>query len=113
PAPSSPSKLSVTYDGKLRDRVGQGHAALSADGAMDGTLTATLSASGGRTITALTLQSTGPGTWDTDGNSSFWALGVATALDAVPFVNNPASTAMSLVVPDGGSFVLFASDYAG
>src|SRR5205814_950611 len=105
--------LNLTYNGKLRDRVGQGNAALSADGAMDGTLTATLSASGGRTITALKLQSTGPGIWDTDGNSSFWALGVATALDAVPLVNNPASTAVNFAVPDGGSFVLFAADYAG
>ena len=39
---------------------------------MDGTLTATLSASGGRTITALKLQSTGPGIWDTNASSPFW-----------------------------------------
>src|SRR6266851_103695 len=79
--PSSPAALSLTYNGKLRDRVGQGNTALGADGALDGTLTATLSASGGRTVTALKLQSIGPGTWDTDAGTAFWALGVATALD--------------------------------
>mgnify|MGYP003296624267 CR=1 FL=1 len=37
------------------DRVGQGHSALGPDGALDGTLTAPLSAAGGRTITGLRL----------------------------------------------------------
>src|SRR5947207_3389703 len=113
-APSSlpPATFSVIYNGKARDRVGQGNTALAADGALDGTLTATLSASGGRTITALKLQSTGPGIWDTDASGVFWVLGVATALDA-PLINSPATMAVNLAVPDGGTFVLFASDYAG
>jgi hypothetical protein len=104
--------LSVIYNGKLRDRVGHGNTALSADGALDGTLTATLSASGGRTVTALKLQSTGLGTWDTDANSSFLALGVATAHDG-PLMNNATTMAVHFDVPDGGSFALFASDVAG
>src|SRR5260370_13998244 len=79
---------------------------------LDGTLTATLSGSGGRTVTALTLQSTGPGTWDTDGGSAYWALGVAATLDGV-LLNNPASMTVNFAVADGGTFVLFASDYAG
>ncbi|TME22350.1 MAG: hypothetical protein E6I75_30380 [Chloroflexi bacterium] len=91
-APSSAAAVSVAYNGKLRDRVGQGPAALAADGALDGTLTATLSASGGRTVTALTLQSTGPGTWDTDGGSTYWALGVAATLDgALPTTRGSSS----------------------
>src|SRR5438270_5370845 len=42
---ASAATLSLAYNGKLRDRVGQGNTALGADGAMDGTLTATLSRS--------------------------------------------------------------------
>ena len=105
--------LTMTYNGKLRDRVGQQTAALGADGALDGTLTASLRAWGGRTITALKLQSTGPGYWDTDASSLFWVLGVATALDGVPLINDPSTMAVNFAVPDGGSFVLFASDWAG
>jgi hypothetical protein len=111
PPPSSPVGLSVTYNGKLRDRVGQTNTALVADGALDGALTATLNASGGRTITGLKL--TGPGTWDTDASTASWALGVAPALDAVPLLNNPATMAVNFTVLDGGTFVLFASDSGG
>src|SRR5436309_3315047 len=55
--------LTLAYNGKLRDRVGQGDTSLSPDGALDGTLTATVSARGGRTVTALRLDSDAPGTW--------------------------------------------------
>jgi hypothetical protein len=106
----APPALSVQYNGKLRDRVGQGHTALAADGAMDGTLTVTLSATGGRTITGLRLESTGPGTWDTNSATTFWALAVAATVDGA-LLNNPASTAVNFPVPHGGRFVLFASDY--
>jgi hypothetical protein len=92
--------------------VGQGNTALAADGALDGTFTATLTASGGRTITALRLDSSAPGVWDTTAASSYWALGVAPSLDAA-LVNNASTAAVSLPVADGGSFVLFASDYNG
>ena len=54
--------LALAYNGKLRDGVGQGNLALAADGALDGTLTATLTASGGRTVIGLALQSSAPGT---------------------------------------------------
>jgi len=59
------------------------------------------------------MQSTGPGYWDTDASSLFWVLGVATALDGVPLINDPSTMAVNFAVPDGGSFVLFASDWAG
>ena len=45
--PAAPATLTLAYNGKLRDRVGQGETALGPDGALDGTLTATLSGSGG------------------------------------------------------------------
>jgi glucose/arabinose dehydrogenase len=107
-----PAALSVTYNGKLVDRVGQGNLALVPDGAADGTLTATLSAPGGRTVIRLSLQSNGPGLWDTDGASPYWALGVATTVDG-PLTNDPRTAAVNFPVPDGGTFVVFASDYAG
>jgi hypothetical protein len=107
---ASAATLSLAYNGKLRDRVGQGPAALGADGALDGTLTATLSAPGGRTVTGLRLDSSQPGTWDTDGASVYWALGVASSLDGA-LLNAPGTTAVNFAVANGGSFILFASDY--
>jgi subtilisin family serine protease len=109
PGGAAPPALSLRYDGKARDRVGQGNAALAADGAGDGTLTVTLSASGGRTLTALRLHSNAPGVWDTAAASTYWALGVAESLDA-PLMNDPSTMAVTLAVSDGGTFVLFASD---
>ena len=111
PPPASGVTLGVTYSGKIRDRVGQGNTTLSPDGALDGTVTVTLTASGGRTLTGVRLESTGPGTWDTDGGSPYWALGVAATVDG-PLTNDPGTVAVALAVPDGGSFILFASDYA-
>src|SRR5206468_4336479 len=62
--------VTFSYNGKLRDRVAPGSLGLGGDNALDGTLGATLHAAGGRTITRLRLQSSAPGTWDTDGNTS-------------------------------------------
>jgi hypothetical protein len=102
--------LTLTYNGKLRDRVGQSTLALAPDGALDGTLTATLNASGGRTVTGLTLQSSAPGTWDTDGGTEYWILAVASTLDG-PALNDRSTMAVNFPVADGGGFVLFASDW--
>jgi hypothetical protein len=107
----APPSLALAYNGKLRDRVGQSNLGLGADGTLDGTLTVTLSASGGRTITRLTLQSSAPGTWDTDPATSAWALGAASTLDGA-LLNDPGTMAVNFGVADGGSFVLFAADWA-
>ena len=101
--------LTVTYNGKLRDRVGRGNTARTADGAADGTLTMRLYASGGRTVTSLTLESTSGGTWDTNATTGYWVLGAATTLDGA-LVNSTTTMAVSFTVADGGSFVAFASD---
>jgi hypothetical protein len=61
PASAAPT-LTLAYNGKLRDRVGQGDTSLGPDGALDGTRTATLSGRGGRTVTALQLDIDAPGT---------------------------------------------------
>jgi hypothetical protein len=106
---SSPA-MTLAYNGMLRDRVGQGDTALAPDGALDGTLTATLSASGGRTVTGLRLDSDAPGIWDSTGGNMWWVLGVATTLDGV-LLNAPGTMAVKFPLADGESFVVFASDY--
>jgi hypothetical protein len=109
---AAPPPLTLAYNGKLRDRVGEGNTALAPDGALDGVLTATLSASGGQTVTALRLDSDAPGTWDTSSDTGFWALAVASSLDG-PLLNTPGTMAVSFPAADGGSFIVFASDYYG
>jgi glucose/arabinose dehydrogenase/subtilisin family serine protease len=106
---AAPATLTLAYNGKLRDRVGQNSTALSPDGALDGTLTATLSAPGGRTVTALRLDSDAPGTWDTISNTFYWVLAVAPTLDGA-LLNASGTMAVNFPVADGGSFVVFASD---
>jgi hypothetical protein len=107
----APATLALTFNGKLRDRVGGGDTALGGDGAADATMTLTLSAAGGKTITALQLQNGIGGAWDTTPNIS-WVLGVASSLDGA-LLNTPTTTAVNTFVPDGGSLRLFASDYNG
>src|SRR5439155_1099535 len=63
------------------------------------------------TITRLQLQSSAPGTWDTDNTTSAWVLGVATTLDNA-LLNDPATMAVNFRVFDGGTFRLFAADWA-
>jgi hypothetical protein len=107
----APATLTLAYNGKLRDRVGQGNQALASDGALDGTLTATLSAPGGRTVTALRLDSSAPGTWVTSSaGTTYFVLGVASTVDGT-MLNAPGTMALNFPVADGGSFVVFASDY--
>jgi subtilisin family serine protease len=109
---AGPANLALTYNGMLRDRVGQGNTALAPDGALDGTLTVTLSAPGGRTVTGLRLDSNAPGVWDTSSGTEFWVLAVAPTLDGA-VLNAPGTMAVNFPVADGGSFVVFASDYQG
>src|SRR5437899_11275398 len=61
-APTSAPTLSLAFLGTLRDKVGQGNSALSADSALDGTFRVTLGAgSGARTVTRLELRQNGGG----------------------------------------------------
>src|SRR4029077_5969718 len=82
PVSSGPT-ITLSYDGQLRDRVGQNELALSADGQLDGVFTVTLNAgSGNRTVTRLQLNQAGPiGVWNTQAGDGFWSLGAATGLD--------------------------------
>ena len=110
PPTPAPGTLTLVYNGKARDRVGQDNIALGGDGVLDGTLTATLNTGGGRTVTGLQLLSSTGGTWETDLVSQHWVLGMATTLDG-PLLNDPRTTALNVPVADGGSFVVFAADY--
>src|SRR5207249_6092708 len=69
-----PPTLGLAFLGKLRDKVGQGNGAFSADGALDGSFRVTIQAgSGARTVTRLELRRTGGGgVWDTDPATAHW-----------------------------------------
>jgi hypothetical protein len=73
-------------------------------------LTLTVNATGGRTVTALRLQNGIGGVWDTTAPNAFWLLGVAASLDGA-LLNSTTTMAVNVAVPDGGSLVLFGSDY--
>src|SRR5262249_9553494 len=105
-----PGNITLNYSGKLRDRVGQGETALTGDGSLDGTFTVTLQAgSGNRTVTSLDLRrSANTGIWDTIPNNTYWVSGAASSLDA-PLLN-ATNGSLIFAVPDGGSFIIFASD---
>ena len=78
---ASAASIALSFNGEIRDRVGGGETALSADGRMDGTFTVTLSAgSGNRTVTRLDPARAGEGNWDTQPNNGFWVLGAASTL---------------------------------
>ena len=110
PPPSPGPTLSMTYDGKLRDRVGQGDSLIS-DGAMDGTMTIMVQpGSGNRTVTKLELRLNTGGIWDTV-FGGYWVLGVAGSLDGALY--NSSSGAVNFAVTDGTSFKLFAGDIVG
>jgi hypothetical protein len=100
----------MTYDGKLRDRVGPGET-LSSDGAMDGTMTVTCNrAAGNRNCdevgaTAKFRRHLGYSVWWLLGLGSRWI----TRRAAVQPVSN---SAVNFAVTDGTSFKLFAGDDA-
>ena len=67
-----------------------------------------------RTVTRITIQRTGGGTWDTDTNSAAWVLGVVAAgsnaqVDA-PFLNDSETGKVNFVMQNGAEIYIFASD---
>ncbi|MGH7357722.1 MAG: hypothetical protein ACREJR_02790 [Candidatus Rokuibacteriota bacterium] len=108
-ATSTGAGLTLAWNGKIRDRVNPSEG-LGTDGALDGTLTATL-AGGTRTVTQLVLVASGAGTgqWDTIPANSQWLLGAAAGLDTA--LLNAANGTVSFEVLDGGSVVVFGTDW--
>jgi hypothetical protein len=113
PPPPPPPSIAMSFDGKIIDRVGQGDAALGADGKPDGVFTVSLVSGGNRTITSLDLRRSNPRAgWDTEPNKA-WVLGAADTLNG-PLHNNPSNgTRVSFGLLEGGSFKIFASDNVG
>jgi len=109
--PTPPSIISLSYNGKLRDRVGQGEYALAGDGSMDGTFTVTLlPGNGSRTVTNIDLRrSADSGIWDTIPGNGYWVAGAANSLDAT--LLNSANGTVNFSLGDGASFVVFASEF--
>src|SRR5207247_4219851 len=104
-----PPTLGLAFLGKLRDKVGQGNGAFSADSALDGSFRVTIQAgSGARTVTRLELRRASGGVWDTDPATANWALGAAASLDGA--LLNAGTGTVSCGVADGGAFVVFAAD---
>lgn len=102
--------ITLTYDGRLRDRVGQAERALAADGKIDGVFSVMLSSSSGnRTVTRLQLANTPGGVWNTVSNDAFWSLGVADNLDTP--LRNDGDDAVSFPLNAGGGFKIFAADF--
>src|SRR3989475_8022882 len=84
-------------NGKLRDTVGGGDTALAPDGAADATITLTLNAAGGRTVTAGPLVNGGGGGWGTIPPNAPWVVGVALSLNgALP--DDPTTMAATTTV---------------
>jgi len=109
PPPPPPPSMTMTFNGKLRDKVGQGNTALTPNGQMDGTFTVTVNpGSGNRTVTSLDLARTAGGRWDTFSSTTYWALGAAGSLDGPLY--NAGDASVNFAVTDGGSFNVFASD---
>src|SRR4029077_2536984 len=108
---TSIATITLSYDGQLRDRVGQNELALSADGQLDGVFTVTLNAgSGNRTVTRLQLNRAGPiGVWNTQAGDGFWSLGADTGLDTA--LLNAANDSVNFALAEGNSFKIFAADY--
>ena len=102
--------MTLVWNGKIRDRVGPAEGAPAPDGALDGTLTATVTGPA-RTVKRLVLVASGAGSgqWNTVPSDGYWVLGAAADLDATPL--NAANGSVSFAVADGGSFAVFATDW--
>lgn len=105
PAPDLPPVPTLAFLGTSADKVGQGSIAFAPDGLPDGVFRLTFG-DGGKTLTALKLE-TPSGTWDTDGATPFWALGVS-ALESSDLLPELGFTPQA-----GGVLYLYAADIAG
>src|ERR1043166_3331639 len=106
PAPS----ISLTFNGKTVDRIGQGEFARTPDGQLDGVFTVTLNTgSGNRFVTRVdVVRNNGDGIWNTNPGDGFWILGAATNETALLY--NGATDSVNFLLMEGSTFKIFASD---
>lgn len=116
PTPSAtPFAATLTFDGRLRDRVSNqnGAAGLNADGDPDGTFTVTLPpATAAKLMTGLVLTGPNGDVWDTLPNTPAWTVGVSRSLDggAATLENSSGDGSLNAVpVGNTGVFKLFAA----
>lgn len=102
----------LAYAGKQVDRIGLFNHDLNPDGRLDPAFTVTIPGTGStRTITALRLDSTLGGIWDTNSSTPYSILAVASTFNGA-LLNNPVNDSVSIAVPATGiSFVVIASDW--
>lgn len=122
----------LTYDGKLQDRLARFDPTpadfvrpYQVDGDLDGTFTVKLAPElGARTVTSLVLDREDGNLWNTTYNDGVWLLGAAPALDQGLFnafflqgstipASGPFPGEVRFDVAAGGSFRVFAPDFAG
>ena len=105
-----PPSPTLSFDGRLRDRVSRndGAAGLSIDGDPDGTFTMTLPPSTfSSLITKIVLSGPNGDVWDTIPNNALWTVGVARSLDGS--FENPDGFLNNVPVGNTGIFKLFVS----
>jgi subtilisin family serine protease len=106
-----PPHIALVWNGKVRDGVGTNEGPPGNDGAMDGTLTVTLTG-GTRTVKELTLVASGAGSgqWNTVPGDGYWILGAADTVSSTP-LKNAANGSVNFQVDDGASFVVLGTDW--
>lgn len=108
-APYGGGSEPLVFKGLVRDRVGRGKTALSADGYMDGVFTVSIPEDfGAKTVTGLKLTRSAGGEWNTNPATGHWVAGAAHGLDDPLF--NAADGSASFGVYPGASFNLFVAD---
>jgi hypothetical protein len=104
-----PPTITLSFDGLIRDRVGQNNLARNPDGQLDGVFTVALTGGGPRTMTQLRLTNNVGGVWDTIGATANWTLGAALGLDTA--LLNGSDDSVSFTVNNGDSFKIFGADF--
>ena len=113
PTPSQ-GDFTLTYEGRLRDKVSKSKPGLGADGEADGTFSIILPGTAvNRTVTKLDLVGENGNEWDTDPtNRNVWIVGAAPSIDGSLLNNDDGSVSFDTGNGDGTTknFYIFIPD---